>query len=128
MITIFKIINASSLVYVNSISFCQVYNTRFLEIVTFVNTTLHRDLERLTPRGGVIIWNIFLPKPDVPPAIAANYRQVKVRDDEYCTFIFIFTIGCNIEYCLTPMNLRNLHRLNGRNSLLLNKNRELKRY
>ena len=70
------------LTYVNSILFCQVYNTRFLEIVTFVNTTLHRDLERLTPRGGVIIWNIFLPKPDVPPAIAANYRQVKVRVDE----------------------------------------------
>ena len=78
------------LTYVNIILFCQVYNTRFLEIVTFVNTTLHRDLERLTPRGGVIIWNIFLPKPDVPPAIAANYRQVKVRVDVLWTFILIF--------------------------------------
>ena len=88
IIPVFEIITTniiaftSLLVYVNSISFCQVYNTRFLEIVTFVNTTLHRDLERLTPRGGVIIWNIFLPKPDVPPAIAANYRQVKVRVDK----------------------------------------------
>ena len=86
IITVFIIKRSNNftelLTYVNSILFCQVYNTRFLEIVTFVNTTLHRDLERLTPRGGVIIWNIFLPKPDVPPAIAANYRQVKVRVDE----------------------------------------------
>ena len=54
------------------------YNTRFLDIVEFVNTTLHTNLERLTPNGGLVVWNIFLPKPDVPPAIAANYRQVKV--------------------------------------------------
>jgi len=57
----------------------EVYNTRFLDIVQFVNKTLHDSLERLTPDGGVKIWNIFLPKPDVPPAIAANYRNVKVE-------------------------------------------------
>ena len=60
----------------------QVYNTRFLDIVQFVNKTLHDSLERLTPDGGVRIWNIFLPKPDVPPAIAANYRNVKVTEND----------------------------------------------
>ena len=41
----------------------------------FVNATLVTSLQRFAP-NGVILWNIFIPKPDVPPAIAANYRQV----------------------------------------------------
>lgn len=41
----------------------------------YVNVSLVRSLERFAPEG-LILWNIFLPKPDVPPAIAANYRQV----------------------------------------------------
>ena len=41
----------------------------------FVNATLVTSLQRFAP-NGVVLWNIFIPKPDVPPAIAANYRQV----------------------------------------------------
>ena len=43
-----------------------------------MNASLHNDLDRLASNGGLMVWNIFLPKPDVPPAIASNYRQVKV--------------------------------------------------
>jgi len=35
-------------------------------------------IPRFAPEDAVKIWNVFLPKPDVPPAIAANYRDVKV--------------------------------------------------
>ena len=56
----------------------QVYNTRFLDMVGFVDTTLQMSIERFSPeaKNAIRIWNVFLPKPDVPPAIAANYRQV----------------------------------------------------
>lgn len=56
----------------------QVYNTRFLDMVGFVETTLTMSIERFSPeaKSAIKIWNVFLPKPDVPPAIAANYRQV----------------------------------------------------
>ena len=33
--------------------------------------------------AAVEIWNVFLPKPEVPPAIAANYRNVKVNMIRY---------------------------------------------
>lgn len=56
----------------------EVYNTRFLDIVDYVNISLASSLERLAPKG-LVLWNFFLPKPDVPPAISANYRQVKVE-------------------------------------------------
>jgi len=56
----------------------EVYRTRFLDVMDFVNATLVTSLQRFAP-NGVILWNIFIPKPDVPPAIAANYRQVKVE-------------------------------------------------
>ena len=51
------------------------YRTRFLEITNFVNGSLEAALQKFAP-SGLKLWNIFLPKPDVPPAIAANYRQV----------------------------------------------------
>lgn len=56
----------------------EVYNTKFLDIIEFVNVTIASSLERFAPDGAIKIWNVFLPKPDVPPAIAANYRKVKV--------------------------------------------------
>ncbi len=37
------------------------------------------SLRRFAPADSVKVWNVFLPKPDVPPAIAANYRDVKVE-------------------------------------------------
>ena len=47
-------------------------------MVGFVETTLLMSIERFSPeaKDAIRIWNVFLPKPDVPPAIAANYRQV----------------------------------------------------
>ena len=56
----------------------EVYNTKFLDIIEFVNVTIAESLDRFAPNGAIRIWNVFLPKPDVPPAIAANYRKVKV--------------------------------------------------
>ena len=56
----------------------EVYNTKFLEIIEFANVTITESLDRFAPNGAIRIWNVFLPKPDVPPAIAANYRKVKV--------------------------------------------------
>lgn len=54
------------------------FSCRFLEIFDYVNATLEESLGRFAPDDAIKIWNVFLPKPDVPPAIAANYRQVKV--------------------------------------------------
>jgi len=67
----------------------QVYNTRFLDMVGFVETTLKMSIERFSPdsKNAIKIWNVFLPKPDVPPAIAANYRQV--ANDSYTNINFI---------------------------------------
>lgn len=56
----------------------EVYNTKFLDIIDFVTVTLEENLQVFAP-DSIQIWNVFLPKPDVPPAIAANYREVKVR-------------------------------------------------
>jgi len=56
----------------------KVYNTRFLDIMDYVNVSLNHQLEKFSP-NGLVLWNVFLPKPDVPPAIASNYRQVKVE-------------------------------------------------
>ena len=42
-----------------------------------VNISLVSALEKFAP-DGLRLWNVFLPKPDVPPAIAANYRQVRL--------------------------------------------------
>ncbi len=57
----------------------EVYNTKFLDIVDYVNVEVRRSLKKFAPNNSIEIWNIFLPKPDVPPAIAQNYREVKVR-------------------------------------------------
>ena len=57
------------------------YRTRFLDITNYVNESIVEALQKFAP-NGLKLWNVFLPKPDVPPAIAANYRQV--------TFMSIF--------------------------------------
>ena len=58
------------------------YRTRFLDITNYVNESIVEALQKFAP-NGLKLWNVFLPKPDVPPAIAANYRQV--------TFMSIFS-------------------------------------
>ena len=47
-------------------------------MVGHVESSLKASVERFVPeaKNSIKIWNVFLPKPDVPPAIAANYRQV----------------------------------------------------
>jgi hypothetical protein len=47
-------------------------------MVGFVETSVRSSIKRFAPAAttSIILWNVFLPKPDVPPAIAANYRQV----------------------------------------------------
>ncbi len=66
---------------------------RFLEIGSYVNTSLKTSLARFSSTRGVNqtppvdVWNVFLPKPDVPPAIAANYRDVKVREHNVVTTV-----------------------------------------
>ena len=47
-------------------------------MVGFVETNVKSSIERFAPEAAssIVLWNVFLPKPDVPPAIAANYRQV----------------------------------------------------
>jgi len=54
-----------------------VYNTRFLDIVNAVRTRLEMGIEKLG--GGVKIINLVIPKPEIPPDIANNYKQVKVQ-------------------------------------------------
>jgi len=50
-------------------------------MVGFVQTSVTTSIERFAPDAvpAIKLWNVFLPKPDVPPAIAANYRQVKIE-------------------------------------------------
>jgi len=56
----------------------EVYNTRFLEIEPFVKAQLNDSISKLS-EDTIIIWNLFIPKPDIPPAIAQNYREVKIE-------------------------------------------------
>ena len=56
----------------------QVYNTLFLEIVGEVKKKVIESITHLGG-GGITIYNLVIPKPDIPADIAYNYRQVKVR-------------------------------------------------
>merc|ERR1719208_42702 len=56
----------------------EVYNTKFVELSASVQQSLTISMEKLFP-GGLNILNLFIPKPDIPPAIAANYREVKIE-------------------------------------------------
>jgi len=56
----------------------EVYNARFVELSTSVQASLISSMTRLA-NDGLNILNLFIPKPDIPPAIAANYREVKIE-------------------------------------------------
>ena len=55
----------------------QVYNTRFVDLSQSVLVSLNTSMAKLSNQG-LNILNLFIPKPDIPPAIAANYREVKL--------------------------------------------------
>jgi len=56
----------------------EVYNSKFVELALSVEKTLNESINRLS-NNGLKILNLFIPKPDIPPAIAANYREVKIE-------------------------------------------------
>lgn len=56
----------------------EVYNTMFLDIVDVVQTNVV-DTIRTLGDGGIKIYHLTIPKPDIPPDIAKNYKEVKVQ-------------------------------------------------
>lgn len=56
----------------------EVYNSKFVELSSSVENSLRESMIRLSD-SGINILNLFIPKPDIPPAIAANYREVKIE-------------------------------------------------
>ena len=56
----------------------EVYNTMFLEIVDTVQRNVEQTIKELG-EGGITIYHLTIPKPDIPPDIAANYKEVKVQ-------------------------------------------------
>jgi hypothetical protein len=81
-ILIYDRVTEAMQIFCSNHSIDEVYNTKFLQIIEFVRTSLEENLEKFAP-NAIQIWNVFLPKPDVPPAIAANYKEVKVMLDLY---------------------------------------------
>ena len=53
----------------------EVYNTMFLEIVHEVQKNVEEKIRRLSD-DAVEILNLVIPKPNIPPDIAHNYKQV----------------------------------------------------
>ena len=56
----------------------EVYNSRFVDLSQSVLESLSIAMAKLSD-SGLNILNLFIPKPDIPPAIAANYREVKIE-------------------------------------------------
>merc|ERR1739838_1267098 len=56
----------------------EVYNTMFLDIVDHVKENVARSISR-PGQDGIEILNLVIPKPEIPPDIAKNYKQVKVQ-------------------------------------------------
>merc|ERR1712228_672048 len=56
----------------------EVYNTMFLDIVETVRENVKSSISRLG-EDGIEILNLVIPKPEIPPDIAHNYKQVKVQ-------------------------------------------------
>ena len=54
----------------------EVYNTKFLDIVETVQQNVENSIETLSTQDSIKILNLVIPKPDIPTAIAANYRMV----------------------------------------------------
>merc|ERR1712113_841683 len=55
-----------------------VYNVKFLDIVEQVKDNVKTSISRLG-EDGIEILNLVIPKPEIPPDIAHNYKQVKVQ-------------------------------------------------
>merc|ERR1719510_19967 len=56
----------------------EVYNTMFLEVAPYVKAKVVAHIENLL-NNSLKIVNLVVPKPDIPPDIAQNYKQVKVQ-------------------------------------------------
>ena len=56
----------------------EVYNTMFLDIVETVTIHVKETIKELG-EGGIKIHHLTIPKPDIPPDIAKNYKEVKVQ-------------------------------------------------
>jgi len=56
----------------------EVYSTMFDQIVDTVRKNVVETIKELG-EGGITISHLVIPKPDIPPDIAANYKAVKVQ-------------------------------------------------
>ena len=56
----------------------EVYNTMFLDIVDSVTQNVVDTIETLGD-GGIKVYHLTIPKPQIPPDIAKNYKEVKVQ-------------------------------------------------
>ena len=56
----------------------EVYNTMFLDIVEVVTVGVVDTIKTLG-NGGIKIYHLTIPKPQIPPDIAKNYKEVKVQ-------------------------------------------------
>jgi predicted nucleic acid-binding protein len=56
----------------------EVYNSKFLEIVSIVLKNVENSIERLG-KDTIKILNLVIPKPDIPKDIASNYKAVHTR-------------------------------------------------
>merc|ERR1711881_439106 len=60
----------------------EVYNTMFLDIVDTVTRGVKESINNLGDElgeGGIKIYHLTIPKPQIPPDIAKNYKEVKVQ-------------------------------------------------
>ena len=73
-----RILQLSFLVSLFENVYFQVYNTKFLDIVSQVKIQVEKSITRLG-MNGIKILNLVIPKPDIPRDIAANYKAVKVQ-------------------------------------------------
>ena len=53
----------------------QVYNTKFLDMVPFVKSSVEQRLQELA-NNSIVILNLVIPKPEIPRDIALNYKAV----------------------------------------------------
>lgn len=56
----------------------EVYNTKFIFLQDFVKERLNFSINVMA-NHSLVVWNLFIPKPEIPPAIAQNYREVKIE-------------------------------------------------
>ena len=56
----------------------EVYSTKFLDMVAFVEENVNHTIAELG-QGGIVLHHLTIPKPDIPHDIAENYQAVKVQ-------------------------------------------------